>query len=159
MKTHVITLSKTFLKGHSQQGQSTYFRTKVLQGTKIHTLRTNVAYWQPKIEEVAAGKAILSIREWQGMPYRSKQEQITYLTQEDQVGFQIIDLDFYNTCLKIGPISYDCRIPMQQLAANDGLELLQFKEWFGLWAATQKRVTAICLHFTAFRYTPDEEYR
>ena len=107
MKTYVITLSKKFLFG-SRKGEETHFKDKFLSGEKIHTIRANYPLWEKRIKEVQEGKAILSIREWSGKPYRSKQVVIKNLTREDGVGVEL-------------HIPYMSHIPPQRLAKNDGL--------------------------------------
>lgn len=114
MKTYVITLSQVFPTGHSQAGKPTNFKYEFLLGQqcskcqprdrnknyiecdkcltrnqpKIHTIRANYPLWLKRITEVQQGKAVLSIRQWTGKPYRSPQVEVVKLTSEDGVGIQ-----------------------------------------------------------------------
>ena len=104
MKTYVITLSKRFPTGHNRAGEPTHFWEKFIKGRdnysciyrdfwettipKIHTIRANYPLWKKRIAEVERGEACLSIRQWTGKPYRSKQVEIARLTKEEGVGIQ-----------------------------------------------------------------------
>lgn len=146
MKTYVITLSKTFLKGHKREGEPTDFAEK-LRKQKIHTIRGNYLLWSERIGEVMSGAACLSIRQWSGKPYRSKQIELAVLTNKDGVGIQFLNIhpesDF--TCIidDVGKIS------SERIANNDGLSLEDWKEWFR--RDDLKRTMSI-IHFTKFRY-------
>lgn len=146
MKTYVITLSKTFLKGHKREGEPTDFAEK-LRKQKIHTIRGNYLLWSERIGEVMSGAACLSIRQWSGKPYRSKQIELAVLTNKDDVGIQFLNIhpesDF--TCIidDVGKMS------SERIANNDGLSLEDWKEWFR--RDDLKRTKAI-IHFTKFRY-------
>ena len=162
MKTYVITLSKTFMKGSPRAGESTGFRRsleKALQTPfdggfrKIHTIWRNVPLWRKRIEEVRQGEACLSIREWTGKPYASKQEEIARLTKEDGVGLQIIQFEniikekpikVYDTCGNFRAYTY-----AEYIANNDGLGLEDWLEWFKGCKADENLAI---IHFTKFRY-------
>lgn len=146
MKTYVITLSKTFLKGHKREGEPTDFAEK-LRKQKIHTIRGNYLLWSERIGEVMSGAACLSIRQWSGKPYRSKQIELAVLTNKDGVGIQFLNIhpesDF--TCI----IDDAGKISSERIANNDGLSLEDWKEWFS--RDDLKRTMSI-IHFTKFRY-------
>lgn len=72
-KTYVLMLSEFFPKTHNKAGMPTEFKEKVLNKKKIHTIRANFPLWEKRIKEVQEGRAVLSIRQWTGEPYRSKQ--------------------------------------------------------------------------------------
>ena len=107
MKTYVITLSKTFPKGHIRAGEPTNFAHLLGNGLnltddglqlckhKIHTIRGNYPLWARRIAEVERGEACLSIRQWADKPYRSTQVEIARLGKDDGVGIQKL------TCEKI----------------------------------------------------------
>jgi hypothetical protein len=155
MKTHVITLSKSFMKGHPREGEPTDFAAKFLSGEKKHTLRGNTEYWSKKIQEVMDGKAILSVRQWTGKPYASKQETLKDLTATDGVGFQIVLLDAEFSCFQTKPGHYNCYPNISTISFNDGLLIDDFREWFGLVEPTPSRLEHVCaiiIHFTNFRY-------
>lgn len=86
-KTYVLTLSKHFLANHKRAGEEIYFKEKPLLGqgltnydasplAELHTIRVNYPLWKKRIKEVQEGRAVLSIRQWAGKPYHSKQVEI-----------------------------------------------------------------------------------
>ena len=91
MKTYILMLSKSFPAQHPRKGEPTGFR-EAFRKTKLHTLRANYALWAKRFEEIAAGKACLSVRQWTGAPYRSKQKELARLTREDGIGIQRLSL-------------------------------------------------------------------
>lgn len=112
MKTYVITLSKVFPQIHPERGKKTHFSTKfqnarmcakcketkqglcmvecAVYGTKLHTIRANYYLWAARFEQIAAGEACLSVRQWSGAPYRSKQVEIARLACKDGIGLQML---------------------------------------------------------------------
>lgn len=113
MKTYVITLSQVFPTWHKRAGEPTKFRAAFLSGQtcskckkrnhamctsecfsglKIHTIRANYPLWLKRITEVQQGKAVLSVRQWSGKPYRSPQIEITRLTVKHGVDIQKVVL-------------------------------------------------------------------
>lgn len=175
MKTYVLTLSKVFPKTHKQAGKETLFKDKFLLGIgcidcqseqdlsgenistcnsciraccypKIHTIRANYPLWMKRIKEVQNGRAVLSVRQWSGIPYRSKQVEIAHLSKDDGIGIQ--KLEFVDGKLglpRIG-IVYQRK---GELAINDGLSFEDWVNWFNNYDLT--RPLAI-IHFTIFRY-------
>lgn len=157
MKTYVITLSKHFLANHKRAGEETHFKEKFLLGqgltdydtpslAKIHTIRANYPLWEKRIKEVQEGRAALSIRQWMGKPYRSKQVEIATLTAENGVGVQ--KLEFYNNTLGL------CHIGIvyqrkYELAHYDGLSFEDWEEWFKGYDLSKPMAI---IHFTKFRY-------
>lgn len=157
MKTYVITLSRHFLANHKRAGEETHFKEKFLLGqgltdydtpsmAKIHTIRANYPLWEKRIKEVQEGRAVLSIRQWTGKPYRSKQIEIAMLTAENGVGVQ--KLEFYNNTLGL------CHIGIvyqrkYELAHHDGLSFEDWKEWFKGYDLSEPMAI---IHFTKFRY-------
>lgn len=73
LKTYVITISKKFPGYHPRKGDPTYFSSGIVSRRKKHTIRGNYALWKKRFDEIAAGRAKLSLREWIGKPYCSKQ--------------------------------------------------------------------------------------
>ena len=157
MKTYVITLSRHFLANHKRAGEETHFKEKFLLGqgltdyntpslAKIHTIRANYPLWEKRIKEVQDGRAALSIRQWTGKPYRSKQVEIAMLTAENGVGVQ--KLEFYNNTLGL------CHIGIvyqrkYELAHKDGLSFEDWEEWFRGYDLSKPLAI---IHFTKFRY-------
>lgn len=168
MKTYIITLSKRFPAGHNRAGDLTFFHealSNALHNTeatltvddaddtsikiyerKIHTIRANYPLWAKRIAEIERGEACLSIRQWTGKPYHSKQVEIARLTKEDGVGIQ--RLEFVNGKLglpRIG-IVYQRK---NEIALNDGLSFEDWENWFKNYDLAQPMAI---IHFTKFRY-------
>lgn len=159
MKCYVIMLAKTFPATHPRAGQPTRFDEKILDGIKkvemgtepptwkIHTIRENHDFWHDRMAEVAAGRAFLSLRQWAGRPYHSKQVELFKLTHENGVGFETIFI-FEKHFITIG--KSPCRNSNELIADNDGLYIKDFDQWFG----DEKRGQLMGLiHFTKFRYS------
>lgn len=143
MKTYVLTVSKNFMKGHPREGQPTHFRDKICGSKKIHTIRLNYGYWNAVAQEINRGKGVLSIRQWAGQPYKSKQIEFLELKklgiqkfQTDENGVILID-GFYTT------------VDYELIATNDGLSYIDFNDWFPL---DRPIDNGVIIHFTDFRY-------
>ena len=143
IKTYVLMLSKEFLKGHSHEGLPTQFVELLATKTKIHTIRMNYEFWENRVKEINAGKAILSIRVWKDKPYNSKQFEIKKLTK---LGIQklIRDNDGYFTI-------EGAQASIYNIAMNDGLTVDNFMEWLFPKFTNRNKDLAI-IHFTDFRY-------
>lgn len=143
-KTYVLTLSKTYMKGHQRQGEPTDFKAKYLSGDKIHTIRKG-KYWKKVVDAVNAGTAVLSVRDWSGKPYASKQVEIGQL---DKLGWQPIKTVAYRVYLNNA--SRQTRFSVRHLLAkNDGLSLIDFQQWFKM---PKDDFEGGIIHFTGFRY-------
>lgn len=179
MKTHVLILSKTFPKWHPKAGQPTYFKEKMHNGLlwnkgmnigysqtpsyaipgdiqlKLHTLRGNYERWEKIFEEIDRGEACLVLKQWSGVPYRSKQETIAVLTKEDGIGLQKLDLklaSFSPFYIEVDRIDEERRtdtIHVGLLANNDGLSLTDWQFWFEKYDLSKPLAI---IHFTSFRY-------
>ena len=147
MKTYVITLSKTFPKTHKRAGEPTNFRTLFETGVKKHTIRANYSLWVKRIKDIQDGKACLSIRQWSGKPYASKQEEICRLSADNGVGIQYM----YYPELMCGTLDKDGtkKLSASQLANNDGLSFIDWQDWFKDYDISQPLAI---IHFTKFRY-------
>ena len=174
MKTYTITLSKYFLANHKRAGEETHFKEKFLLGQgspdcaspqdlsginisdcngcvracsfpKLHTIRANYPLWEKRIKEVQAGRAVFSIRQWTGKPYRSKQVEIAMLTAGDNVGIQLMELtnDFAECIIGGHHYSY------VTVAKNDGLHPADWLDWFNSYEFSKPMAI---IHFTKFRY-------
>lgn len=166
MKTYVITLSQVFPTGHKRSGEPTKFRAAFQSGQtcskckkrnpamctgecfsdlKIHTIRANYPLWLKRITEVQQGKAVLSVRQWTGKPYRSPQEEIAMLTSENGIGVQELKMiDLFRPTTINGN-----RVELSDLAANDGLSFNDWHDWFKSYDLKQPMAI---IHFTKFRY-------
>ena len=156
MKTYVITLSKKFPATHKRHGEPTYFWERFSSPSftrpKLHTIRANFDLWYKRFEKIAAGEACLSVREWTGAPYRSKQREIARLTKDDGIGLQKLQLEVADKSFGI----YHARIDdgcgsasIIELATNDGLSLEDWKKWFKKYDLSKPLAI---IHFTSFRY-------
>lgn len=123
---------------------------------KIHTIRTNYQLWEKRINEVQEGRAILSIRQWSGKPYRSQQVVIANLTKDDGVGIQALKIVRYIE--KAENKEYVARyidgeikdsLTFDEIAHNDGLSLEDWTAWF---KGADLTNTMAIIHFTKFRY-------
>lgn len=146
MKTFVLTVSKRFPKTHEKAGRSTGFVENIsllfTNGCeKIHTIRSNYDLWQKRAKEINEGKAVLSIRYWSEMPYRSKQVEICRL---ERIGVEKLEQpdNFVFAPIEGKPIDWEV------VAKNDGLSFEDFCNWF---KSRQKEPMAV-IHFTDFRY-------
>lgn len=155
MKTYYLTLSQVFPSTHPRAGQYTFFRYKLnaaITGNadywnKLHTIRANYDFWAKRFEKIAAGEAVLSIREWLGKPYSkcSTQREIVRLTCEDGIGIQKLEFEKSRFLPLVGykPVEVD------MLANNDGLSLADWVAWFKDYDISKPM---IIIHFTKFRY-------
>lgn len=146
MKTYVLTLSKAFPKTHARAGEPTEFREKFLKKEKIHTIRANYELWRKRIEEVQAGRAVLSVRQWTGKPYASPQKEIARLTAEDGVGVQRLDIF---DLMRPAKVDGSQLVDLTGLANNDGLS---FSDWFHWFRSADVKKPMAIVHFTKFRY-------
>ena len=175
MKTYYLTLSQTFPATHPRKGEPTDFRTKLLSaryrqegGTlytasdgkcKLHTIRANYPLWKKRFEQINRGEACLSIRQWTGKPYASKQVEIARLTKADGIGIQKLHLtDEINMLGEYGIVENtwelfgipgDSKVSCKQLAYNDGLSYEDWDAWFEKY---DKSKPLAIIHFTKFRY-------
>lgn len=155
MKTYVLIVAKTFQAKHNKAGHETYFRFAIQRALgiepilphleifrkKIHTIRQNYPLWEKRVKEVQEGKAVLSLREWSGRPYNSKQVEICKL---EKIGVQKLEdpANFVFAPIDGKTINWD------EVAKNDGLSFEDFCEWFKV----RKNSPMAIIHFTDFRY-------
>ena len=173
MITYTLMLSQRFPAKHPRKGELTEFATKVKNAmtcitcaticscvchpdcqyykkAKFHTIRANYDLWQKRFEKIKAGKACLSIRQWEGAPYKSKQIEIARLTREDGIGLQSLYLYKENET-PIGEVNVklDSETSVKGLAYNEGLEL---NDWYGWFENYDFSKTLAIIHFTKVRY-------
>lgn len=121
---YVLMISQKFPKTHARAGEPTLFTNKILEGTKTHTIRGKVDNWHRKILKIRAGKAYLSIRKWEGVPYKSPQVEICQLNQYHLPNVQMV------IKTEQGYMVGDKYIPIDTISKNDGLSVADFEEWF-----------------------------
>lgn len=135
-------LSKVFPKGHIREGEPTGFKEKLLSGEKIHTIRSNYPLWKKRINEVQNGDAIISVRQWEDKPYRSKQIEIARFTKENGIGIEMLWLGNIGRMESIFKSHPD-------LDVHDGLKRLDWLSWFEF---AERNKPLPIIHFTSFRY-------
>lgn len=160
MKTYVLMVAKYFPATHPRAGEETFFKEKMLCGAlyrdaKIHTMRLNYDRWKMIVDEVNAGRAILSVRQWKGKPYNTKQEEFLQITKN--LGIQKVKTWVVAGKIFGGEVDIrrealvdDIRLSQPSifdLAHNDGLSRDDFESWFGL-----KTFEGCILHFSRLRY-------
>ena len=94
------------------------------------------------------GRKYLSVRQWTGRPYNSKQEEIARF---DKIGLQKITMtysseDAVSRCWVDGH-----RVPVEMVAANDGLTTEDFVNWF-FGRNPENIFEGVVIQFTDFRY-------
>lgn len=148
MKTYVITISKVFPCYHPKKGEKTGFVVKMINKEKKHTIRGNYQFWKKRIDEVNAGNAILSVRQWLGKPYYSNQHQL-FKYCKGEVGIQKCSVGIINgnePFIHVNDVHVAWET-MNAIIANDGLEKQDFCDWF------KKPIKDGCIiHFTDLRY-------
>lgn len=143
LKTHVLLFAREFMKGHPKAGKQTNFKQKIIKAEKIHTIRSNYEYWAPKVQEVAEGKARLSLRYWRGKPYRSKQQEFWEVLPHYEPSVQKIEIDEAKVLTIDGKYFWKTEF----VAQNDGLTETDFLQWFN-----DLPFEGAIIHFTDFRY-------
>lgn len=147
MKTYVLMLSKTFPATHPKAGQRTNFYNNILEVNKVHTIRKNYQFWKKRIDEVNKGNACISVREWIGKPRKSFQNELFEL-HKGEVEIQKIAKKIEGGILlevngETKPVAF------AELAANDGLSMQDFEDWFSDGSFNEP---CAIIHFTPFRY-------
>lgn len=149
MKTIVLMLSQKFPVTHSRSGEPTRFRYG-FGVSKLHTIRKNKkGYWDKCAQEINEGKAILSVREWTGRPYRSK---MRILAEYKKIGLQHITMS-RSSEFPMPTAHVDGKfVSIYELALNDGLDLPDFIEWFFPNNECDSIFQGVILQLTDFRY-------
>lgn len=143
-------VSEKFSTKHPRAGEPTGFPLAIKHYDKIHTIRQNFEWWKIRMDEVAAGKAVLSVRVWESKPYNSKQLEIFRYDHTHKVGLQLAYIRG-NQVVVVQPNGVaKAFVPIEQVVKNDGLSLEDFQEFFK--GITEHHPMAI-IHFTDFRYT------
>lgn len=142
IKTYVLLISKNFFGQHPRCGQLTNFKPQILATQKIHSIRANYIYWERICKAVNSGRGILSVREWSGKPYYSKQHEFMKLENFEVLPIAILNqgsLVYLNN-------RYLQDYEIEKIAKNDGLSISDFKDWFN------KDMAGGIIHFNDFRY-------
>lgn len=163
MITYYLTLSQVFPSTHSRAGEPTDFEAAFHSGQplpkertfckfkKLHTIRANYDFWAKRFEKIAAGEAVLSIRQWVGKPYGegSTQREIASLTREDGIGLQQLRFTVDMDCQRVALINGITLPSLRVLANNDGLSLEDWNDWFSGYDCSKPMAI---IHFTNYRY-------
>lgn len=149
---YVLMISKHFPAYHPKAGQETNFEFKILQMTKLHTIRSNYELWKKRFEKIDKGEAYISVRQWEGKPRHSKQIELFKFDKSDGVGIQ--KLFIKKPPFRIMYIYIDDKERkedkhLSRIARNDGLILPDFMEWFKPYKLDKPLAI---IHFTDFRY-------
>ena len=161
MKTYVLMLSQVFPTDHPKAGKPTGFQNKLqaalngwsdLTFAKLHTIRANYHLWAKRFEQIERGEACLSIRQWIGKPYASKQIEIVRLTKEDGIGLQKFEV-YANYAginnwqhFKIDDRGY---MSINDIPNKDGLSREDWIDWFKNYDLSKPMAI---IQFTKFRY-------
>lgn len=146
-KKIVMTLCKTFPMAHPKAGEPTGFKDALLLGRKIHTIRRNLnGIWDKRADQINAGTHVLCLRQWSGAPYCSKQAEVKRVPA---IGLQRVTMSFAATDIAPTVVVDGKVVPLGTIAANDGLAIDDFIDWFfgcgNVWEG-------VIIHFTDFRY-------
>ena len=149
-KCYVQTMSMTFPATHPDAGKPTYFMDKIKSGTKIHTIRPNYELWAKRVENVNAGSHYLSVRQWLGRAYNSKQKEHLHF---EKLGIQKLSFREGNYFHRFIDGQRCDSTTRKLLALNDGLDLLQLFHWF---APMDLNQDFAIIHFSDFRYLKEQ---
>lgn len=148
MKTYVLMIAKVFPAYHPRKGEPTNFKDLILQGKKIHTIRANYELWKKRFEIIDKGEACLSLRQWEGKPYKSKQVEIQRLFKANGIGLQSAIRCNLNRYIGIKFDNDNLPYTFGYVSQKDGLSSKDMIDWF----KPYKPEPMALIHFTGFRY-------
>ncbi|MCM1166414.1 MAG: hypothetical protein NC401_10460 [Ruminococcus sp.] len=157
MKKDKITImfSRLFPTTHSRRGEPTRFIEQVMLGDKIHTIRRQYDKWRVLADKTHARRYDISLCQWAATPRRSKHHQVGLL--DGRIGVQRIQLLYFaDTDNIIATVDGNIDVAIETLAANDGLSVDDFKEWFfgkNRREYGNNEYNGCIIHFTDFRYS------
>lgn len=147
MITYVLMLSTQFPSYHIRAGKPTNFIDSIQNKTKIHTIRTNYELWKKRFEKIDQGLAVLSVRYWKGIPYKSKQIESFIFDKSDGIGIEkILFYDYLYSC-QIEDVGFS--VSGLMIPKNDGLNSADFENWFKGYDFSKPMAI---IHFTKHRY-------
>ena len=174
IKQYRLSISECFPKTHKRKGEKTFFIEKIKltlnhafdqidpdfaisSHPKRHTIRSNYSFWEKRLQEVQAGRAIIELFHWGGKPYGKGVKQVVFAVLDKDSGCGIQKLTFSEKVMTPYPAlkTKDGRVfvpdisDVPTLAKNDGLSLDDFKEWFKSYKLDEPMAI---IHFTKFRY-------
>lgn len=123
---------------------------------KLHTIRNSYALWAARAEKINRGEAVLSLRQWSGKPYRSKQEEFLRLEKIKVQQIRILKVPLivvpYGTHPIFGKVENCFPFDLDELAKNDGLSTDDFRAWFQM-DRKMFQFDGCIIHFTEnFKY-------
>lgn len=123
---------------------------------KIHTIRQNYPLWEKRMKKIQSGEAVLSICVWAlpGGRWNKKNTkiEIVHLGKDDEIGIQKLKFEYAglrNIAYAYIGESEEVGINIPTLANNDGLDPIDFKDWFN---GPEPAVPLAIIHFTKYRY-------
>lgn len=150
-----IVIAKAYPTIHKRHGEPTNFASKLINGQKLHTIRTNYDLWAVNAEKMRSGNYVLSVRQWSGVPRRSKQREVC--NTDETIGVEHITMQYSVESDRLAVTIEDRRLndsEIEQLAINDGTTVDDFKDWF--FAKQRHKEDAVfngvIVHFTPLRY-------
>lgn len=146
MKTYILLLAKKYPKYHKRAGEDTNFDLEFLSGNKIHTIRQNFKLWEKRLQS----PFILSVREWKGEPYKSKQ-QILKNISSDKLSYDKILVSSKSIVILRKTLNI---VPNKSVCKNDGLTIEDFNDWFKNYPRVE---SMILIYFNNQRYLTDME--
>lgn len=152
MKKIVLILSRVFPLSHPRHGEPTLFSSDI-GIKKLHTIRAGYERWKHNLDKVIGGEFTLSVREWSGHPYNSRQFELARYEGRD-IGYQRISMSYDPATGELKAVIDGRPFPdIGRLARNDGLSLPDFKAFFFSDDTPGKQLfQGIIIHFTEFRY-------
>ena len=155
-KKIIITLSRLFPVTHSRKGQPTNYAELLNAGKKLHTIRANYDLWKVNEEKMRTGNYYLSVRQWSGRPYHSKQIEVAQIKTSITVQRIMLtnnpdaEQEPISAIIDGKALSYEgCKA----LARNDGLSIQDFREWFfGKELEHISTFEGCIIQFTDFKY-------
>lgn len=144
--------SRMFPTTHSRRGEPTRFIEKVMLGEKIHCIRRQHDRWKHLAEKTEKSRYDISLCQWSATPRRSKPHQVGLFS--GTIGVQRVQmLYFHETDNIIITVDGNIDVPVETMAANEGLSVNDFKEWFfGKNRTGNDEYNGCIIHFTKFRY-------
>lgn len=149
--TVVMMIPQAFSFRHSKKYQQTGFKDKILSGDLKHVIRSTAELWEHSLRKVIEGRFILSLREWERIPHRSRE--IEFKSTRD-IGLQRISMEYDRERHEITRVEIDGKpfSDIDTLARNSGMELSDFAEWFFEQGMTRDRFDGLIVHFSGLRY-------
>lgn len=142
-KVYVLMISEFFPAYHPKAGQPTNFEDKIRSGEKCHTIRRNYTIWKKREQLINDGKAIISIRKWADVAYRSKHVELFRIQKTN-----VQKVSFINKSIWVIDEKERPDITTYAVSNLDGLDELDFKYWFN---ECPENLECI-IHFGDFKY-------